>query len=119
VTTTTHKERKVHMHSYFNLPRHICQHLLGKDHQAHHRMTAGATLMVVGVFIAQGSHLVEIVVFKATIDLIGYSFHGLGLVPFLEWLLDNDKEGGPPPSANVCEPSPRHRAQYDALCSPA
>lgn len=86
-----------------NLPRIICQHMLGKDHKVHHRMGAGVTLMFIGVMIAQGGHLVELVVIKATIDLIGYSFHGLGLVPFLEWLMENDKDEPPPSGAGVCD----------------
>ena len=90
--------------SYINLPRIICQHMLGKDHKAHHRMAAGASIMVTGIMIAQCGHLVEVVIFKATLDLIGYSFHGLGIVPFLEWLLESDKDDNQPPSANVCDP---------------
>jgi hypothetical protein len=105
------------MHDYVNLPRAICRHLIGKDHQAHHRMAAGATIMVTGIMIAQCGHLVEVVVFKATLDLIGYSFHGLGIVPFLEWLLDSDKDEPPPSGATVCEPAPHHRAMYDTVCA--
>lgn len=101
---------------YINLPRTICQHLIGKDHQAHHRMCAGATIMVTGIMIAQCGHLVEVVIFKATLDLIGYSFHGLGIVPFLEWLLESDKNDPPPPSV-TCKGSPHHRLPYETLCA--
>jgi len=108
------------MHDYINLPRAICRHLIGKDHQAHHRMAAGATLMVFGVMVAQSGHLVEVVVIKATIDLIGYSFHGLGLVPFLEWLLEsdkNDKDDPPPSGANLCTFT--HLRAPNGLCAAA
>lgn len=102
--------------SYVNLPRIICQHMLGKDHKVHHRMTAGVTLMFIGVMIAQGGHLVEIVVIKATIDLIGYSFHGLGLVPFLEWLMEQDKDEPPPSGEAVCGEVP-HLRPLSKVCA--
>lgn len=90
------------MHSYINIPRLICQSLIGKSHETHHRIAVGGFLMCTGVLIAQGGHLVEIVVFKATLDLVGYTLHGVGIVPFLEWLLESDKDDPPPMMEGMC-----------------
>lgn len=88
----------MHRHlQYINLPRAICRSLIGRTHQPHHRMAVGVVIMATGVVIAQGSHLVELFIFRAAFDLVGYGVHGLGAVPFLEWLLeDDDHHGGPP-----------------------
>lgn len=98
------------MHNYLNVPRMICQALIGKGHQTHHRIAVGGAIMCTGVLIAQGGHLVEVVIFKATLDLIGYTLHGVGIVPFLEWLLEADKNDKDPPApplyhgVGVCPP---------------
>lgn len=84
-----------------NLPRRICLAMIGKNHHVHHRMLVGAGIMVTGMFIAQASHFFSFVLLKVTCDLVGYSFHGIGSVPLLEWLMSDDKGGPPPPAVEV------------------
>jgi len=70
-----------------NVARPICDHLLNHDHTHAHRMAVGVMVMTVGVFIAKaaGHHEIEIVAYLG--DGIGYAIHGLGLTPFVEYLL--------------------------------
>jgi hypothetical protein len=71
-----------------NIAKHLCKHLLGKDHDTIHHMVVGGGVMVIGVLIAkQGGHM-EAAVFHIGLDVIGYSLHGLGLTPYIEWALE-------------------------------
>ncbi len=63
---------------HLNVARPICDHLLGEQHTHHHRMMIGTFVMTVGVTIAKVAGHNEI---------IGYAVHGLGLTPFVEYLL--------------------------------
>lgn len=68
-----------------NVPRHICDHLIGKDHSTHHRMGAGLVVMGIGVSIAKIHSSFEIVRFLC--DMSGYLVHGLGCTPFIDSLV--------------------------------
>lgn len=70
-----------------NVARPICDHLLNHDHTHAHRMVVGVMVMSVGVCIAKaaGHHEIELVAYLG--DGIGYGIHGLGLTPFVEYLL--------------------------------
>ena len=45
-----------------NVARPICNHLLGEEHTHHHQLNVAA-------------------------DIVGYAVHGLGLTPFVEYIL--------------------------------
>lgn len=72
-----------------NLPREICEVLLGKDHKTSHRMMVGLGVMGAGVGIAHCTAGVTPVVFSYLGDMFGYLIHALGAVPFLERLLES------------------------------
>lgn len=65
-----------------NLPRAIAKALLGKDHSERHRIVAGIFVMAVGVLVS------HIEVAHLLCETVGFGLHGLGLVPFVEGLLD-------------------------------
>jgi hypothetical protein len=71
-----------------NVPGHICQHTLGKEHTAAHRMLVGSAVMLIGVLTAKAAHHFESYMAQVMLDLVGYGVHGFGLTPFLEKLLE-------------------------------
>ena len=76
-----------------NLPKTICHHAIGHHHSPHHRMIAGAGIMCVGVLVAKSAALVSPhwFIVHVTVDIIGYAIHGVGTIPFVEYLLSEDK----------------------------
>lgn len=68
----------------YNLPKAICRHLVGKEHDTHHHMLAGVFVMVVGVAIAKSVEFFHFPGAHFALDLVGYGVHGLGLTPFIE-----------------------------------
>lgn len=68
-----------------NLPREICHHLIGPKHTTAHRLIAGLGVMVVGVLVAHSSALFPHYAAFA-LDTVGFSIHGLGLVPYIQAL---------------------------------
>jgi hypothetical protein len=74
--------------SKLNFPRIVCNNLIGKHHAFHHRAGVGAIIMICGVVIAKslGHHEYEAVALIG--DTLGYGLHGIGLIPFVEALVD-------------------------------
>lgn len=68
-----------------NLPRHLCRAALGKDHTVAHRMAAGTVIMVGGVVLSKTT--VPGLDLHLFFDLVGYLIHGIGAVPFVEYLI--------------------------------
>lgn len=63
----------------------IARNLFGENHTIRHKMISGIILMVMGVFVAKlpiesfpGIHYLT--------DVIGYGLHGMGGIPFGEYL---------------------------------
>lgn len=78
------------MSLHLNLPRVVCDHLLGKDnHTPVHRMTVGAIVMVFGVGVSLAGAETHLFVLHYSGDIVGYALHGLGLVPFIERLAND------------------------------
>ena len=75
------------MIKFANLPRVVCQHLIGDNHGPHHRMVAGVGVMAVGVAIAKVGGDVHAFGFHYLADMLGYLVHGIGCVPFVEYLV--------------------------------
>lgn len=73
-----------------NLPKVICTVSIGKSHKPWHRMTAGGVIMITGVLISKAT--VPWFDLHLFFDLIGYAIHGLGTVPFVDYLLEEEKE---------------------------
>lgn len=75
-----------------NLPRVALRHMTGKDHSPAHHMIAGGGIMVIGVMVAKSAiFLPDLFVIHIGVDLVGYLIHGIGAVPFIEHLINNEK----------------------------
>lgn len=71
---------------YANIPHHITEHVVGKHHTVMHRRIAGVIVMFIGVTLAHMSAHISNVLLALTGDLIGYSIHATGFLPYLESL---------------------------------
>jgi len=72
-----------------NIIHHTCDILAGDKHKFIHRAIVGIIVMVVGVVIFKtlGYHdTPSIAIFSS---VVGHSIHGIGLIPFVEYLLEN------------------------------
>lgn len=71
-----------------NLPRYICNILVDKKHCLCHRYFVGILVMMCGVVIAKtiGHHPTHYIALVG--DTLGYGLHGIGLIPFVETLLE-------------------------------
>lgn len=70
-----------------NLVGIVCDHVLSENHSHLHRVVAGVLVAMVGVLIAHNlghSHNQAIAVAG---DGVGYTLHGLGIAPILDWLI--------------------------------
>lgn len=69
-----------------DMPKALCNHLIGEHHTLAHRMIVGTCIMVIGVAVAHTANaLPEGAGFIA--DLTGYLIHGIGSTPFVEAVL--------------------------------
>lgn len=68
-----------------NITRPVAEHLIGKKHTVYHRMAIGAVIMVAGVCVSKVA-LVDIPMVHYAKDVIGYAIHGIGCIPFIEYL---------------------------------
>lgn len=68
-----------------NIPHHVCQHLVGEQHTATHRMMVGAIIMISGVYSIQLFEF-HTLIFRVVADVVGYGVHGIGLIPFADYL---------------------------------
>jgi hypothetical protein len=74
-----------------DIPKKVCNNLIGEHHTSIHRMTAGAVIMVVGVTIAKLEPSGMFHILHYTCDIVGYALHGLGTVPFIDALLKGNE----------------------------
>lgn len=72
----------------FNLIAHLCHAALGPDHHPAVRYSAGAGIMCIGVAIAKFGGQIHVFHIHFFADLVGYGVHGLGLVPFIEKVIE-------------------------------
>lgn len=73
-----------------HLPKHICNHLIGKNHSSGHRMIAGVFVMGIGVAIAKSGGEVHMFLIHYVTDMVGYLVHGIGCLPFVEQLMSEE-----------------------------
>jgi purine-cytosine permease-like protein len=66
-----------------NIPYYIANHVIGEHHTPVHRKVAGIFIMIVGVGMAHMAEHLSNVLISLFGDLVGYSIHGTGLIPFL------------------------------------
>lgn len=73
-----------------NLVRPLCNKLIGKDHEFHHRAVGGIAIMIVGVLVAKYTGHTGIESINVIGETVGFSLHDIGLSPFLESLLEEE-----------------------------
>lgn len=70
-----------------NVPRVLCDHMLGEQHTTKHRMVVGTLVMVCGVMIAKFTSHAPYEILEVAGDLTGYLVHGVGAVPYVDALV--------------------------------
>jgi hypothetical protein len=68
-----------------NIPRMICDHVVGENHHLHHRLKCGVMLMTVGVLIANVH--ADIMLINIVSEGFGYTLHAVGAMPILETVM--------------------------------
>ena len=71
---------------------HFAVHLVGHKHSILYRGTMGICLMIAGVILAGTAGASEHEPIKVVGDTVGYGLHGLGLLPFVEYMLASVKD---------------------------
>jgi hypothetical protein len=85
-----------------NVPRFICDHVIGTGHSTKHRIICGVFMGFCGIALAKEGlaaiphelhvfsfkwlNVILMVMLHLSIDFVGYGIHGLGLVPLFEHL---------------------------------
>jgi hypothetical protein len=72
-----------------NVIRPLCAVVLGKKHSTFHRLLAGFLVAAMGVLIAKHAGAFHNVYIEHIGDGVGYALHGMGLVPFIEFLSEH------------------------------
>lgn len=62
----------------------VADHLFGTEHTIKHKMISGSFLMILGVIISKATP--QLALFHYLTDGIGYLIHGMGAIPFGEYL---------------------------------
>jgi len=73
-----------------NLVRPLCNKLIGKEHEFHHRAMGGIAIMLVGVVVAKYLGHTPMEGVNIIGETVGFGLHGIGLSPFLESLLEEE-----------------------------
>jgi hypothetical protein len=87
--------------STIDVSRHIANHVIGEHHTVSHRRTAGVFVMFIGVTLAHFAAHAGNVLLALSGDLIGYSIHATGFLPFLHDI--ESKIKGEPTNETKCE----------------
>lgn len=75
-----------------NLIAHLCKMCLGEEHPPIIRYCAGGVIMLAGVLVAKEGGQIHAYHFHYIADVLGYGIHGIGAVPFVEWLIEFERE---------------------------
>lgn len=76
---------------HVNLPRIVCEHVVGDNHSQTHRRIVGGAVMVAGVWVAKTAAHIHYEPFEFAGDLLGYLIHGFGAVPYIEGIVASIK----------------------------
>lgn len=84
--------------NYLNLPHHIANHVVGEHHTQRHRRIAGVVVMFIGVSLAHlAQHYFGNILLVLWGDLVGYSIHATGFIPFIKDIEQSNK-----PNCETC-----------------
>ncbi len=72
----------------YNVFHPVCSLLFGKHHKASHRMVVGFIVAAGGVYLAKYTGHFESELVHYLGDGVGYGLHGMGLVPFIEYITE-------------------------------
>lgn len=88
-----------------DITKKVCEHLVGEEHSKTHRFTVGVVIMSMGVGITKAVFIFDPAFIHFIGDVLGYGFHGIGAIPFVEYLIskhtatdeetDSDEDGQP------------------------
>lgn len=67
---------------YANIPYHVANHVVGKQHTQQHRRTVGFFVMAFGVALAHFAQHELNAILGLMGDLVGYSIHATGFMPY-------------------------------------
>ena len=70
-----------------NVASLLCHYAFGHGHHWCLKYLAGIAIMIVGVLIAKLGGTIHAFHFHYFADVVGYGVHGLGAVPFIEWVV--------------------------------
>ncbi len=73
-----------------NVVKHICCHVLGPNHTSTHRALAGTITLLIGFLIVHTP--ISNSYIHSTCEIVGWSFHGLGLHPIIEKFKSSENE---------------------------
>jgi len=62
----------------------VSEHLVGTNHSKTHHRIAGASIIMVGVFVAEEIHIAGVPVVHFICLAVGYVLHGIGAIPFIK-----------------------------------
>ena len=72
-----------------NIIHHTCDMLVGKDHKFLYRAIIGIVIMAVGVLIVKTIGYGDEPYTALAGYVIGHGLHGIGLIPFVEAIVEN------------------------------
>lgn len=75
---------------YLNFSKHAANHLIGQHHTIAHRMVFGVVIMVGGVLVSKA--ILAPLWIHIICDVSGYGLHGIGLIPFIEHIMDKHRK---------------------------
>lgn len=71
------------IYNNFNLPKKVCNHIIGKEHSQTHRVVVGSTIMVIGVIIAQVP-IINTFTVHVMSETVGFLLHCIGAIPIVQ-----------------------------------
>lgn len=74
-----------------NIVGHACRFAFGEDHPLWARLLSGGTIAATGVLVAKIGGEIHVFHFHFIADYFGYALHGLGITPFIEWVLELER----------------------------
>lgn len=86
-----------------DLPYHLANHVIGEHHTPGHRMSFGVIIMAAGVTMAHQFQHFGNPVIALIGDLMGYSIHATGFIPFAHGIENKAKEQPPIEHKQHCQ----------------